>query len=229
MHQPPRFGAIIANPSLLKSNRDVESATLDPASGRLWIAQEGRNSIERHHLGSGREAFRQIPEMTNWPQNAGPEAMVRLSDGRFLVLCECTTSWFTSGRHPALLFGGDPAEAAAAQGFTFAGANGYRPTDMAQLPDGRVLILARRLLWPIPARFAIKVLIADPAEISSGGVWQAREVADISSPWPVDNYEGIAIERMPDGTLIGWIMSDENEAISQRVLLLKVEIDESKL
>lgn len=225
----PQFAAIVGNAQQLKANRDLEAATLDPASGRLWIAQESRNSIERHQLGTGREAFRQIPEMKDWALNAGPEAMVRLTGGRFIVLCECTAGWFQSGRHPALLFAGDPAETGAAQVFTFAGIEGYRPTDMAQLPDGRVLILVRRLVWPVPARFAIKLLIADPAEITSGGVWRAREIADLLAPWPVDNYEGLALERLPDGTLIGWIISDENGAVTQRVLLLKVEIDESKL
>jgi Esterase-like activity of phytase len=226
---PPRFGTIISDASRSKSYRDVEAVTLDPITGQVWIAQESRNAVERHRPGLGREAFRQIPEMESWSRNAGPESMVRLADGRFISLCECTTGWLVSGQHPGLLFAGDPVAGGAVQSFTFAGFTGYRPTDMAQLPDGRVLILARRLLWPLPPRFAIKVLIADPAEITAGGVWQARQMADISAPWPVDNYEGIAIERMPDGKLIGWIISDENDAISQRVLLLKVEIDESKL
>jgi Esterase-like activity of phytase len=225
----PRFGAIVADTKALKANRDVEAATLDPDKGLMWIAQESRNAIERHRLGSGREAFREISEMRDWSRNAGPEAMVRLRDGRFVVLCECNTGWFASGKHPALLFGSDPAAGGAAQAFTFAGIEGYRPTDMAAMPDGRVLILARRLTWPVPARFAIKVLIADPAEITAGGVWQAHEIADLQDPWPIDNYEGLAIERMPGGKLIAWIISDENEAVSQRVLLLKVEIDESKL
>jgi hypothetical protein len=90
-------------------------------------------------------------------------------------------------------------------------------------------VLVRRLLWPAPARFAVKVLLADPAEIAADGTWQGREVAELSEPWPVDNFEALAIERRADGSLIGWIISDENDAVSQRVLLLKVRIDESKL
>jgi hypothetical protein len=100
---------------------------------------------------------------------------------------------------------------------------------MAELPDGRVLILARTLLWPIPARFAVKVLIADPAAIRPGQVWRAIELGELSGDWPVDNYEGLAIERRADGSLIAWIISDENGAVSQRVLLLKVAIDETRL
>ena len=226
--EPVRFGTIVAE-GRLKDFRDVEAATWDPAGAHLWVAMEGRNAISRHRLDMAREAFREVPEMRDWPLNQGPEAMLRLADGRFVVLCECNPGWFQGGRHPGLLFAGDPDLGGKPLAFTFAGVDGYRPTDLAQLPDGRVLILARRLTWPVPARFAIKLLLADPAEIAADGTWQGREVADLGAPWPVDNYEGLAIERQADGKLIAWLISDENSAATQRVLLLKVEIDESKL
>lgn len=227
--EPIRIAPLLEVSARLKDNRDVESATRDPQSGRIWIGLEGRDAIARHRSDLRREQFREIPAMRDWPQNQGPEAMLRLRDGRFVALCECNPGWFQSGRHPALLFGGDPTEAAAPQTFTFAGTDGYRPTDMAQLPDGRVLILVRQLVWPVPARFAIKILIADPAEIVPGKDWPARELADLSDPWPVDNYEGLAITRQADGSLIAWIISDENGAATQRVLLLKLRIDAAKL
>jgi Esterase-like activity of phytase len=223
------IGPILRDQERLKHNRDVESASYDPVSRRLWIALEGRNAVARHRIDLTRETFRPVPEFKDWSNNTGPEAMVRLADGRFVVLCECTAGWFQGGRHPGLLFAGDPSEDNPGRKLTFLGVDGYRPTDMAQLPDGRVLVLVRRLLWPAPARFAVKVLLADPAEIAADGTWQGREVAELSDPWPVDNFEALAIERRADGSLIGWIISDENDAVSQRVLLLKVRIDESKL
>lgn len=226
---PVRIGPVLRDQSKLKDQRDIESATRDPLTGHLWIALEGRNAIARYSSGLDRQRFREVPEMKGWAQNTGPEAMVRLADGRFVVLCECNPGWFQGGLHPGLLFASDPSESIAAQTFTFAGVDGYRPTDIAQLPDGRVLILVRRLVWPVPARFAIKVLIADPAAIRPGKIWQGQEIADISAPWPVDNYEGLAIGRQADGKLIGWIISDENGAATQRALLLKVEIDAAKL
>lgn len=227
--QRPRLGPINADAVQLKANRDVEAAAWDPATRRLWIAQEGRNAIARHRRDMVRETFREVPEMKRWSRNAGPEAMLRLADGRFVVLCECLTGWNAGGKHPGLLFAGDPGEAVGARPIRLVGSDGYRPTDMAQLPDGRVLILVRRLLWPLPPRFAIKLLIADPADLRASGVWRAREVADLTAPWPVDNYEGLAIERDAAGRLIAWIISDDNGAVSQRVLLLKVEIDEAGL
>ena len=226
---PVRFGPMLEDAAKLKDSRDVESATRDPQTGQIWLGLEGRDAFARHRADLGREDFRTVTQMKDWPQNQGPEAMLRLRDGRFVALCECTPGWFQGGRHPSLLFSGDPIGDEPVQAFTFAGIDGYRPTDMAQLPDGRVLIIVRRLVWPVPARFAIKILIADPAEIEPGEAWQARELADLADPWPVDNYEGLAIEQQADGKLIAWIISDENGAATQRVLLLKVVIDESKL
>lgn len=226
---PPRLGSTQPDTASLKTNRDIEAAAWDPVTGRLWLAQEGRNAVGRHRADMTREAWRKVPEWQDWPSNSGVEALVRLADGRFIALCECREGWFGEFRHPATIHSGDPTDPRRADAFTFAGADGYRPTDMAQLPDGRVLILMRRLVWPAPARFAIKVALADPAEIRSGQVWRATEIAELSAPWPVDNYEGLAIEREADGKLVAWIISDENGAVSQRVLLLKVRIDEAAL
>lgn len=225
----PRFGSTQPDSSALKTNRDIEAATWDPATGQLWLAQEGRNVVARYGPGMQLEVRRRVPEWQDWASNSGVEAFVRLKDGRFIALCECRDGWFGEFRHPATIHSGDPTDARPAEAFTFAGVDGYRPTDMAQLPDGRVLILMRRLVWPVPARFAIKVALADPAEIRPGQVWRATEIAELSASWPVDNYEGLAIERQLDGTLVAWIISDENSAVSQRVLLLKVRIDEIAL
>ena len=225
----PQFGSMLSASAALKAHRDIEAAAWDPVTQLLWLAQEGQNAVARYDGAMRLEARRRVPEWQDWPSNSGVEALVRLADGRFIALCECRQGWFGEFRHPATIHSGDPTDPRPAAAFTFAGVDGYRPTDMAQLPDGRVLILMRRLVWPVPARFAIKVALADPAEIRPGQVWRATEIAELSAPWPVDNYEGLAIERQLDGTLVAWIISDENSAVSQRVLLLKVRIDEAAL
>jgi hypothetical protein len=220
---PARIGPVLELTGDSKSSRDIESATYDPASGWLWMGFEGLNAIARTRTDfSGREMV-QPAAMRNWPGNRGPEAMVRLADGRFVVLSEAYTSWTGSRLHEALLFPGDPVAGAQPQRFTFAGAEGYRPTDMAQLPDGRVLILMRRLRWPLPPLFADKIVIADPAEIRPDGIWRAVELTDIAAPAPVDNYEALTIEPGPDGKLLAWIMSDDNRAATQATYLLKLE------
>lgn len=220
-----RIGAVFPDKAQYKENRDIESATRDPASGRFWIALEGRNAISRHGPDLAGQVIRQPPEMRKWLLNTGPEAMLRLADGRFVVLSEANVDWTGRTVHEALLFPGDPTLPAPAQGFRFAGPKGYRPVDMAQLPDGRVLVLMRRLRWPMPARFAAKLALADPAEIASGELWHSREIADLDAgPLGTDNFEGLAVTPGKDGAVTVWLISDDNSAVTQRTLLWRLEL-----
>lgn len=219
---PARLGVVPGNPARLRRFRDIEAATSDPRTGQIFLAMEGRNIITRHGPNLARQASREKPQMRTWRYNSGPEAMVRLPDGQFVVLCECNAGWTTSGMHPGLLFAGDPTRDVPVHSIVLNGAPGYRPTDLALLPDGRVLVLVRRLLWPAPARFAGKILLADPAQITAEGAWSAVELADLSKPLPVDNFEGLVVAAQADGSLAAWLISDENAAISQRVLLWKL-------
>jgi hypothetical protein len=106
--------------------------------------------------------------------------------------------------------------------FTFAGPPGFRPTDAALLPDGRVLVLMRQLVWPMPARFGAKLALLDPDAISAGGQVEATWLAELDDPWPLDNYEGLALEPDADGTITAWLISDGNNAVTQRTLLLRL-------
>ena len=158
--------------------------------------------------------------MRGWPGNAGPEAMARLADGRFIVLSEDPPRWFGRAR-AGLLFSDDPVEGAEAVEFEFRAPEGYAPSDLALLPDGRVLILARRVEWGLPPGFSNKLLVADPAEVRAGKPWPWRELADLSA-LPSDNYEGLAIEAAMGGAVTLWLISDDNHATFQRTLLAKL-------
>jgi len=229
-HRRPAFGAIV--PTRFRDNKmiDAESAAFDPVGGRLWIGWEDDNSITRHSL-AFRGFQRTFPQrMRDWGGNSGPEAMARLQDGRFIVLREGFSGILERRNHQALLFAGDPvAGTSPPQVFTFTGPRGFSPTDMAQLPDGRVLVLMRRLLWPVPARFAGRIAIADPAAIRAGRPWRAREIARLVAPLPVDNFEGIAIEPRQDGKVTVWLISDDNRALSQRSMLWRLSLDPERL
>jgi hypothetical protein len=222
-------GFVVDAATRRRRDADTEAATQDPATGTIWVAREDSNAISRHDPQFRTMADVRPPAMRGWPDNKGPEAMVRLADGRFIVLAEAYDGLLEARRHQAVLFAHDPLAGGEPVRFTFAGTPEFRPTDMAALPDGRVLILMRRLVWPLPLRFAGRILIADPAAIRPGSPWRGVEVARLPSSLPVDNFEGMAVAPRPDGRLDVWLISDANHAATQRTLLWKLSLDPARL
>jgi hypothetical protein len=201
---------------------DIESATRDPASGTIWLGYESWNAIRRFgpDLGPSRQV--RPPEMRDWPSNRGPESLVRLADGRFVVLSEAVSG----GQRPfseGLLFPGDPVEGAAPATFRFVPPANFLPTDIAQLPDGRVVILLRRVKIGLPPWLISRLVVADPATIAAGKEWAWQPLTEIRSPLPHENYEGLAIEPREDGVARLWLISDDNSAVFQRTLLLALD------
>lgn len=201
---------------------DIEAATRDPQSGTVWLAYEGRNSIVRFGPALGESAEARPPAMRDWPSNGGPEAMVRLSDGRFIVLSETADGWQRSVSE-GMLFDGDPVAGAAPRRFRFVPPAGFRPTDMAQLPDGRAVILLRKIAFGLPPRLASRLVLADPAAIKEGAEWAWQALAAIADPLPRENYEGLAVEPRANGTVRLWLIADDNNAALQRTLLLALD------
>ncbi|MDP3906327.1 esterase-like activity of phytase family protein [Novosphingobium sp.] len=228
---PPRIGSAVGDPAALKASRDIEAATYDPQADEIFLAMEFRNAITRMtpDMQDWHMAFPRL--MQGWSGNQGPEAMVRLTDGRFIVLGELSEGWRKPDSHPSVLLAGDPTRGApvAEQAFTFTGDSGYRPTEMAQLPDGRVLVLQRRLLWPFPPRFAGSIVLADPADLRPGQVWRGTVLTQLKRPLPVDNFEGLTIIPAADGKVQVWLITDDNMAVTQRTLLWRLELDPADL
>lgn len=233
---PPtaQMGYLSANAGPEKRLIDVESMTRDPATGHIWIGYEGVNAIERRDSGFRQPVRVRPAQMRDWSVNKGAEAVGRLADGRFIVLAEQSGA-VGGGPSAALLFpsdpvgadpvGADPVGGAAAAEFRFAPPEGYRPVDMVQIPDGRVLILVRRFHWEIMPRFTAKLVLADPAEIVPGGTWSGRIIAEFAPPVPTDNFEGLAMRPRQDGQLDLWMISDDNRAGFQNTYLLEMRWD----
>ncbi|GAA4642341.1 esterase-like activity of phytase family protein [Pontixanthobacter gangjinensis] len=203
---------------------DIESLTRDPSSGQIWAGYEGTNSIERLNADlTGAKAVRPAA-MSGWRSNAGPEAMVRLADGRFIVLSEGPRRWLGDA-YPALLFPADPVSGAMPLQFVFESAGGFAPVDMVQIPDGRVLVLVRDFSLGLPPTFAVKLVLVDPAEIANNAAWAGRILGEINTSDLQDNYEGMIVEPGPEGMLDIWLISDDNNATFQRTLLLNLRWD----
>jgi hypothetical protein len=211
------IGTVSGANSSDKRQFDIEAATRDPASGAVWLAYENSNAIRRYP--DNLDDFDEVrpPEMQSWRTNSGPEAFVRLADGRFVVLSEVGGN--------GLLFAGDPVMGVTPTAFRFVPPADFRPTDMAVLPDGRVVILLRRLQLWLPPRLTSRLVVADPATIEPGEEWAWVALAEIAAPLPAENYEGLAIEPLEPGRVRLWLASDDNRAVFQRTLLLALDWD----
>ncbi|WP_347302596.1 esterase-like activity of phytase family protein [Croceibacterium sp. TMG7-5b_MA50] len=201
---------------------DLEAATRDPVTNRQWLTIESTNAIRR--LDShGRPAGGSRPRaMRDWPTNKGGEAMVRLPDGRFIVLGEGVNDG-SPPISPGVLFAGDPVDGASAIRFGFPRQGRLHPTDMALLPDGRALILQRQIEPGLPP-FGAMLAIADPAAIRANKPWPWQTLAQLAPPLPRENYEGLAVTPAPDGGVHLWIISDDNQSGVQRTLLWQLHL-----
>lgn len=200
---------------------DLESLARDPATGTLWGGFEANNLLVRWRR-DGTRSITAPTAMAQWNQNGGPEAMQRLADGRFLVVSEDSAEG-SETLHEALLFPADPLDGGTPLRSWFRAPEDYDPVDATQLPDGRLLILLRRVRYAIPARFDTAIAIADPRGIRAGGTWEGRIIQRMDAGPFADNFEGIAYVPSAQDPARGsvWVIADDNFSVFQRSLLAR--------
>ena len=207
-----QFGDLPVGPGTgwRKEERDSESMTADPA-GHIWVGFERYNAIWRYAPGFAHAERRARPQvMAHWPSNGGPESMVRLRDGHFIVLSE-TGRWPHAKGHAAYLFDGDPTvDPSAGFAFAYAPPHGYDPSDAVELPDGDVLVLNRR--FSLPYIFTAILTIVPRAQIAPGKIVAGRPIATFAAPFIHDNFEALAVTREAGRTII-WMASDDNQSV----------------
>ena len=196
-----------------KANRDVESLVVH--GGEAWIGYEQGNAIWRYDRHSfARRASAAPPAMQRWSDNAGPEAMVRLRDGRFLIFAEGD-----GGDSEAILFAGDPAVAGTpALRLRYRPPEGYRITDAAMLPDGRLVLLNRSV--GLFSGFTARLTVAALPRATEGALIAGEEAAAFAGMVTRDNLEALSVTREGSRTIL-WIASDDNYNPLQRTLLMK--------
>lgn len=198
---------------------DIESATRDPATSSYWLGYEQVHTIQRSTIAGRSDGVRDLRDAVRWPDNSGIEAMVRLADGRFVIVPE--------GRREGLIFTADPVGGGVPATFRFRSpAKGYVATDMSELPDGRLLVLMRKLarpshtVWP-----PFSALLAIGEVPQAGGEFAPAIALPLDRVIPRENYEGLAMRPRGDGRVDVWVMSDDNFSIIQRSLLAKLVFD----
>lgn len=201
---------------------DAESLFVDPASGALVVGYEDAPKLERYSPDLAKRETIPVPALAAWPDNQGPEAMTRLADGRTVIIGESYAHWLDAARHPGLVFPSLPRPFEEPARFEIVMPWGYRPSEMAQMPDGRLLVLGRYFSF---TSFHSVIAIFAPQDVRPGAVITPRVIARIDDPRIRDNYEGMTVTREADGSQMVWLTSDSNEMVwAQRTLLLKLRI-----
>jgi hypothetical protein len=217
-----RFQPAEQGPGSDRNRRSRDTEALQLAGNQLWLSFERYNAVWRYDRTTMRPLSAAQPvAMRRWRgNNSGPEAMVRLADGRFLLIQE----GIDNGRptSEAVLFAGDPS-VPGTPGIRLAYRRppGFRATDAALLPDGRVLILNRGLAW---LQLSAKLVVADVRGLQAGGTIAGQEVATLAAPLAVDNMEGVSVTRERGRTIVWLISDDDYMRLFRHTLLLKFEL-----
>ncbi|WP_019515769.1 esterase-like activity of phytase family protein [Sphingomonas sp. Mn802worker] len=206
-----------------KETRDTESLAIGPAGGHAWVGYERANAIWRYSADLGRvEAHAKPAAMREWPMNGGAESMVRLNDGRFVVISEQARVHGKGRLRQALLFDGDPtAKATRVARFRYRAPDGYNPSDATVLPNGDLLVLNRRFHR---LRFDVVLVRIPPAEIRAGATVRGVEIARWGPPLLGENPEGLAVTQEAGHTIL-WIVTDNDLAWYRPTLLMKFRLN----
>ncbi len=217
-----RIGELPAGPRTgwEKRDRDSESLARDPRTGQVWVGFESVNQIWRYGPGGTRMVA--PAAMARWTINGGAESLARLADGRFVAISESPP--YGDSQRVGLVWAGDPTvQPVPAFRFTYIPAPGYDPADLVELPDGRLLVLERRLA--LPFAWSNRLMLVEHDALKPGAAIRGREIGRLAAPLLHDNFEGVAAVRDGNATIL-WLVSDDNWLPIQRTLLLKFRLED---
>lgn len=212
-------------PFASKAEGDSEGLTQLP-DGRFAVSFERSHVIRIYDLnrdgpfGSARMGPA-LAGVERLPANTSLEALAATADGVLLAGAEggdrdTTPLWLAPLDAPAPV----------ASRFNYPLRDGFSLTGLDRLPDGGFVAVERFYAPIIGAHLRIS-RIAPDAFSGEGGTIETEELARISPPFPVDNFEGISAVRMPNGATRIYIISDDNTNRRQRTLLLAFDLVEA--
>lgn len=213
------------------SIRDAEAMTAVDGSGYV-IAFESPHTL-RYFQASQPHDFRSLfsaqaqkvtfaPRLPDsyatLPNNLGIEALTTLPDGRMLAFSENTLTTDGQTSTEGWIIGHGKIEAV-----SYEISPSYRPTDMATLPNGDILVLERH--FSLAKGMAARLVRLPALSIKAGKTLKGDVIADLAYPLNMDNMEALAVRQNEAGETLIYIMSDNNYNRLQRNLVMMFKID----
>jgi len=191
-----------------------DSESLTRTTDGWLVGYERDHRIERYKNMDGVPSGRPtpMPAAPGWaslPRNLGLEAMTHLQDGRVLAFAEAGDA---NDLHQAWLW-----QDSNWQTLSYQAAPGLQPSDMALLPNGDVLVLERGFNFLFG--FRARLVLVRQADIKAGTTLSGPAWAVLESPVLNENFEGVAVRKMPDGVIRIFIVSDNNFNAAQQTIL----------
>ena len=204
-----------------KQERDSESLAAAPDG--WWIGYEFDNRLCKVTPDFRRAIAVVRPrQMVDWREKYGAETALRLADGRYMVIAERGN--IDGAPRPLLIFSGDPANPRTSViERRYLPPAGFSPTDAAQLPDGRILVLNRR--FGLATLFTSVLVMIDPVALDRDLPIAGTPIARLAPPTLHDNFEGLEV-TVENGRPVIWMIADDNFMSWQGNYLLKFAIDE---
>lgn len=224
-HMAPMLG-LDGQPIAGKTLGDAEGLVVDTAdatlAGNAYVSFERAHRIWRYDLGADGFLARPAQLLTQrhfgrLNSNGGIESIELLppaeADGepRILAITEDTLDprgnikAFIADGHDISWFAVQPREP-------------YKPTDMALLPNGDLLLLERRFSMLAGVGMQMRLIRRD--DIAAGAVVDGDVLIDVGQRYSIDNMEGLAVREDKNGDLMIYMISDDNFNVLQRTLLL---------
>ncbi len=196
---------------------DSEALTRAP-DGSWLISFEHEHRISRFaDLTAPEQPLPAQPDFDGLRENGGLESLLSLPDGRIIAVAEDGSDW-------ARGFQGWIIDGEAIEPFSVARDGWFLPVDLALDPDGETVYLLERRFTLIGGiatrlrRFPVSALRPD-ATITG-------ETLMTSPPsLPLDNMEGLATKRGPDGKTLLYMISDDNFNALQRTLIVQFRVE----
>lgn len=200
---------------------DTSAKDQSDAEEVLRVPQGWLVSFERRHrlwlysddLGGDHLAVTAPAGMAGLPDNEGVETLARLKDGRIIAIAEGAEGEATT---PAWIgpLGGPWRQ------LVYSHVGAFHPTGAATLPNGDLLVVERSFSLLAGMAMRLRRIPAAQLDGGEGGLLTGEELAQLSLPLTVDNFEAVAVRQRADGRVVALVLSDDNFNPMQSTLLM---------